>query len=223
MIPPYKAAACVVAALLLATAAPAKAVVLLDQEYVPDLTLPPSGHSAVGQFSPTSLLVAGQTFTTGLTGVLSSIEIFLTRSRTTVEDLTLDIRTPNGVFPGLPGATLASASRTASSIALGSAVSVSFDLSAANLAVSAGDFLSFVLSSPTDHVTEGSYNVRQSGAEGGYAGGTGYTAQLGNGTNFSPSLNLLFRSFVDVEVSEPGAIIPLIAGLAVIGLARRRR
>ena len=65
------------------------------------------------------------------------------------------------------------------------------------------------------------YRIANSGAEGGYDGGDGFHSRSPDGGFFEATNDLFFRTFV--EVPEPGAVIPLIAGLAMIGFARRRR
>ncbi len=89
-------------ALILATVGPAKAIAVLDQEYVPDNSLPPAGNAAIGQDFRSNQFTMGQTFTVGVTGTLAAIEVFVAKPSGILEDLTLDIRTPAGTLPGLP-------------------------------------------------------------------------------------------------------------------------
>lgn len=208
-------------AFMLTVVGPANATPVLDQEYSPDPSLPPSGHAAVGHNFRGGIFNIAQTFTVGVTGVLSSIEVVVRKHPDIFENLTLDIRTPNGSLPGLAGATLATAVLSPGDIPDSVTSFVSFDLSGAGFDVTAGDFLSFVLSSPTLHSSPASYFISDSAAEGGYDGGEGFWASFQDGNNFEVRSDLFFRTFVDVP--EPGAVIPLIAGLAVIGLARQRR
>lgn len=217
-----KLVAGIAVAFMLTAVGSANATPVLDQEYTPDPNLPPVGHAAVGQNALGHVLNMGQTFTVGITGILSAIEVRVAKNTAIIEDLTLDLRTTNGALPGPAGAILATASLSAGDIPDTLFSFISFDLSDAEINVAAGDFLSFVLSSTAQQGRMDAYRISNSGAEGGYDGGIGYSAR-GNGTLFTPTNDLMFRSFVDVQVSEPGAIIPLIAGLAVIGLVRQRR
>jgi hypothetical protein len=198
----------------------ANAAPVLDQEYSPDPNTPPVGHAAVGQNSVSRILNRGQTFTIGITGILSAIEVRVAKNPNIIEDLTLDLRTTNGSLPGLAGATLATAVLSAGDIPDSVTSFISFDLSAAGIDVTAGDFLSFVLSSPTLHSNPASYFISNSGAEGGYDGGEGFWASYQDGNNFEVLNDLFFRTFV--EVSEPGSLAVLGLGLFVLASARRR-
>lgn len=219
MFPTNKLFAGIAIALMLTATAPASAVVVLDQEYSPDPSLPPSGGAIVGQDIRDTVFKMGQTFTVGLTGVLSAIEVRAFKDAAIFENLTLDLRTPNGSLPGLAGATLASAVLSAGDIPDSIASFISFDLSGADIAVTAGDFLSFVLSSPSDHRNPASYIITNSGAEGGYDSGDGFLGRGPGGNTFSATNDLFFRTFVDVPEPTPLAVM----ALGVLALATRRR
>ena len=163
----------------------------------------------------------GQTFTVGLTGVLSSIEVRVLKDTDIFESLTLDLRTPNGTLPGLAAATLATAVLSPGDIPNAVTSFVSFDLSGAGIAVTAGDFLSFVLSSPSQHRSPASYTITNSGAEGGYDGGDGFLGRGPGGNTFTVTNDLFFRTFVDVPEPAPLAVLAL--GIVVLVSARRTR
>ena len=204
---------------MLSAAGPAKALVVLDQEYVPDPSLAPAGNAAIGQDFARNVFTMGQTFAVGVTGTLAAIEVFVSKPTDIFEDLTLDIRTPAGTLPGLPAATLASATQSPGGLPDYTISTIRFDVSGAGIDVTAGDFLSFVLSSSTQHTAPSSYFGIFSGAEGGYDGGEGFLAQFGDGTNFATNYDMVFRSFVDVP--EPGSLAML--GLGVFGAATAHR
>jgi hypothetical protein len=207
--------------IFLTTQTPANAAVVLDQEYLPPPGAP-SGGNAVSRNSPTSINAAGQTFTVGVTGTLSSIVVEIVKSSAAIiADLVLDLRTPDGALPGLPGATLASVAVAGTDITTGTSL-VSFDLSGAGISVTSGDFLSFVLTSDTLHAGPGPYFANNSGVGGGYSGGEGYRTTLGDGTNFVSTLDYRFQTFVDTAVPEAGSFFLLAASLAGLRLVRRR-
>lgn len=208
-------------AFMLTAVGPANAVPVLDQEYSPDPNVPPVGNASVGHNFRGGIFNMGQTFTVGVTGVLSAIEVRVRKDPAIFENLTLDLRTPDGSLPGLAGATLATAVLSPGDIPDSVTSYISFDLSGAGIDVTAGDFLSFVLSSPTLHSSPASYFISNSGAEGGYDGGEGFWASYQDGNNFEVLNDLFFRTFV--EVPEPGSLAVLGLGLFVVASARRRR
>jgi hypothetical protein len=205
----------------LTAVAPANATPVLDQEYSPDPSLPPSGNAAVGQNFLGAIFNIGQTFTVGETGVLSAIEVRVRKAPAIFESLTLDLRTPDGSLPGLAGATLATAVLSARDIPDSVTSFISFDLSGAGIDVTAGDFLSFVLSSPTLHSSPASYFISDSGAEGGYDDGEGFWASFQDGNNFEVRSDLFYRTFVDVPEPAPLAVLAL--GIVAMASARRAR
>lgn len=220
MISPNKFCAAIAIAFMLAVAGPANATPVLDQEYSPDPAVPPVGSAIVGHDIRNTIFNMGQTFTVGVTGILAAIEIRVRKDAAIFEDLTLDLRTPNGSLPGLAAATLATAVLSAGDIPDTVFSFVSFDISGAGIDVTAGDFLSFVLSSPTQHRSPASYVIANSGAEGGYSGGDGFLAHYQDGNNFTINSDLFFRTFV--EVPAPGALAILGLGVFCIAATRRR-
>lgn len=206
-------------AFMLTTTGPASAVIVLDQEYSPDPSLSPSGGAIVGQDIRDTVFKMGQTFTVGVTGVLSAIEVRAFKDAAIFENLTLDLRTPDGSLPGPASAILATAVLSAGDIPNSITSFISFDLRGADIAVAAGDFLSFVLSSPSDHRDPASYLITNSGAEGGYSGGDGFLGRGPGGDTFAVTNDLFFRTFVDIPAPAPLAIM----ALGVLALASARR
>lgn len=134
-----------VVAAWLAAAGAADGATFVDQQFEPDLTSGNDASQAFGQGND-----VGQTFTVGRTGTLRTVSVLLSLGGGVTDPLTLDIRTTdvngapaeaNTTPPALASVTLAAAAIP------GTAQWVSFDLSAADLAVTAGDVLAIVLRS----------------------------------------------------------------------------
>jgi len=195
-------------------AATAQATPVIDQQFNP-------GNS------PNSLAVANdrtqiQTFTVGISGTLSSIEVLVEKEPQTVEDLVLSLWSTNAM--GLPQTELAAQSwaptdpvfAPPSNLAL-----VPFDLSAAAVPVTIGELLAIELNSNASNNPP--FDERYAWNIGGqYNRGTAYT-QIG--TAISPQTDdFHFITFVN-PVPEPGTMALLgsgIAGLLAYNLRRRR-
>ena len=191
-------------ALTLLQAAPALAETL-DQSN--DATMPFAGRSVAVDFTQ------AQTFTTGIAGTLSRVELVLNRGDDASEDVTLAILATDA--SGNPsGATTPLATASLGPAGVGTVEGVvSFDLSAANLEVSVGDVLAIQLSSPAanDPPFRERYNWYL-GTD--YADGKGFTNGGTNGRDFS------FSTFV--AVPEP-ATASLLGAASLLALLRRRR
>ena len=200
-------------------AAPASAAVILDQNFV--TTDDPNNNTALGIVT-TSL---AQTFTVGISGKLDSIVIQVLQDPATTGDLIGDIRALTGSAP----ASLASSALASVTVANGGIgtigstpyawTSILVDVSAANIMVTSGDMLSFVLSSPIGEVF-----FAQTDYTNAYAGGSRWS-QDGDGTPFSElaSADLAFKTYVDTELPEPATLVIFGVGLAGLGYVRRRR
>ncbi len=191
----------------------------LDQENVG----PQWGSGVIGELPSFGFKVSrGQTFDVGQTGQLTSVEVDLFKSGAPTAPLTLDIRPVNGIAPELTaGASLGSISLLPSQVSNGW---VSFDLSAANISVNAGDKLAFVLESTQDfsgNQNQYGFTISGSGTNTDYYPG-GHLWDQNNGgawehTIGNPSYDMRFRTFVTPEPAS--ACLMLLGGL----LAIRRR
>lgn len=199
------------------TAAP-----ILDQEYNPAVV-----NSGLGIGSRDR----AQTFTVGLSGQLTGVELLMERFSNSIGDLTVEIRSTAGGVPGnSSGAVLATTTVSQSLMSLGTgsgsnATFVAADLTAAGLFVNAGDVLAIALSgNPSGEF--GWFG----GSDNGYAGGSTYWRFPGDPNNwsaFSLDREQGFRTFVDAseisEVPAPGAIGILGLGLMAVFATSRRR
>jgi hypothetical protein len=113
---------------------------ILDQSFVP---VPANPTPFLGIDLDTS---GAQTFTVGITGILTEVDVFIQRNGPILSDLHLDVRpTINGVPTGNDLAALGSV--TLPMAALGTtAAFVDFDFSSLGIHISQGDVLAIVLS-----------------------------------------------------------------------------
>jgi hypothetical protein len=159
-----------------------QATPILDQQHLPDF----NGQSLTVTNDRTQI----QTFTVGVTGVLTRIDVRVERSPGTVEDLDLSLWSAD--VAGLPKDLLATVSVPPSVIPdPGSAHLITVDLSAEAVAVLAGEVFAILLNS--NEVNE-TYGWALSGQ---YDGGTAYT-RLGPSL-FVQSEDFHFSTYVDVE------------------------
>lgn len=207
------------AGLTLATAG--QAAPLLDQEY---------DAFAAGADSAVLLntnFAHAQSFTVGIAGQLTSMEIQIRRTNLDppISDLTFDILPIQGGIPGgtpLASGSIASASVPELDFTDDSFVSV--DLTSFNLFVGVGEVLAIAL----EYLDSGSYNWLSTPVGNFYGAGAQFVSlppgpfdiELVNG-------DLGFRTFVDPDatppVPEPGTLASLAFGLLAFGFARRQK
>ena len=193
---------------LLLFAGIAQATPILDQQNAPSGNFP-------------RLTVANdrsqiQTFTVGLTGELTRIDVQVAKGSNTVENLVLSLWSTDSA--GLPKDMLASGSVPPSAIGSGGLQPpfVTFDLNAAALPVSSGELLAIVLDSSAPN-NPPFFSERYEWEIGGqYDRGTAYT-RLGSAF-FAASDDFHFKTFVSVP--EPSAWVILAVGLCGFYLRR---
>jgi hypothetical protein len=171
----------------------AHATPTVDQEHAP----PEDGFAA---FAVAHNITLVQTFTVGVTGVLTRLEVQVRRGEETVEDLVLLLWSTDE--EGLPENLLATVSQPPAATTPNiPAPFVSFDLGAAAVAVSAGDVLAIELTS--NAANDPPFQERYEWQYGGqYAGGTAYIRE-GPALSELPGEDFHFRTYVDVD---PGTI-----------------
>lgn len=213
---------CALAAACLFSASTVYAVPVVDQQHA--TTDDPANSTGVGIVT----FGLAQTFTVGITGTLTGVEFHGLKFDNTTGDLTVDIRTTTSGAPqvstgsALGTATVANALIAAYSPANATAFSTLFvDFSAANIQVTAGDVLSFVLTSPIGQ----EFSIQTDYLDA-YAGGSRWS-QTSDGNAFDElaSADLTFRTFVDSanRVPEPGGLALFALSLVALHALRRRR
>ena len=208
-----------VAALAIGLASPVAAAPIIDQDNLQNVNV----IANLGFHSNGFFIERSQTFTVGVTGILSRIELRVYNDRgNAVDPLIVDIRKMDGGVPSTPNTgpnILESFSFDAASVSTSQTNVIGIDL--AGISVTAGDMLAIGVR--TTGPTEFQYNWWASNFDG-YADGSGYNRVLeAYHWAFNPAAqDYSFRTFV--TVSEPAAAIFLLLGtIGVVGFSRSRR
>ncbi len=176
-----------------AKAVPADAAEVLDQQN--DV-----GMSATADSASPFAVETGQTFTVGVAGTLSRIELQINRTFGTGGDAILTVYNTVG---GIPNASLGSASLNWTLVPPGTFAYQSFNLSSAAIPVNVGDVLAFAVkgSGDTNFVLRSTFTLNT------YAGGESKWRVIGSPTwtTYSPSHDNGFKTYVlAAAVGLPG-------------------
>jgi hypothetical protein len=135
----------------------------------------------------------GQSFTVGITGKLSRIEVLLAKALSPPGDVTL---TAYSTSNGVPATALGSASVPASAVSATTPTYVSFDVSSFQIPVQTDDVMAFALSNPGSGLFLMPYESMPSH----YGGGNGmYRFTSGSAWEPQPTFDYGFRTYVLVE------------------------
>lgn len=192
----------------------------------------PTPTAAAGPGS-SNLVDWAQTFTVGVTGTLTSVEVRVFRTSGVTDPLLFDIRTTTGGAPTEADAganILSSFSIAAAVVSLGSVLGDGVFVSiAVSVPVTAGDVLAIVLRSDAPGGSFAPYFWDGTSA-GSYGGGAAYlrfgAGMFGVSTFLS---DLSFKTFVDSmrtgdqTVPEPSLLLLLATGAGLVACRRARR
>jgi hypothetical protein len=214
-----------VIAAVLAAPAQSFATPIVDQSYIP-LSGPGEGGTGIGLVISDGQGVA-QTFTVGITGLLTALELKLGCCRFGLpeDDLLVEIRPT--LADGSPGdTTLASITLEPTQLPSLHFAFVHLALGDEKFFVNEGELLSIVLTTSATVVEGGGINPYAWGGDGQglYENGMVYTKV--NGQFLETGWDLGFVTYVDAEVPEPGLVALMGIGLLAAGRqhhARRRR
>jgi hypothetical protein len=194
-------------------AQPLLAAPILDQEN----PLPGSSNPRVGVVFGSTYDVA-QVFEVGVTGTLTSVQVYMDKGGDPTENVTLDVRTTTAGVPDT-GGILGSATVLPAAFSVAGAY-VEFDLTGSNIAVNAGDKLAFVVSSAQDFIN----NINQYGAwsdfGGNYLQGDSFHGDVDAGTAGLSGWDIIFRTYVE-PIPEPATFT--LGSLGLLGIIGRRR
>lgn len=203
------------AGLFLAMAASTSADILLDQQYNFSSSFADSTNGNVSE--------VGQTFTVGIAGTLSSIDVLMFRLSGIFDPTGPAVLKVYNTTGGNPtGAPLTSVSKAKGDISLNVASFATFDVSAAGILVNVGDKLSFGISAPGSEV--GPYFLPTTDSPG-YAGGNGVNRIINpvGAWQLSQNFDHGFKTVVITAVPEPCSLVLLFAGGMSVACRRRRR
>ncbi len=173
-----------------------------------------------------------QTFTVGMKGILTEIQVQVQRNTAITNDLFLDVR---GTSTGIPleddASVLATTSYSANSLSIGTPTWLSFDVRSQNIDVDNGDLLAIVLRAPTavdsaNYFWMGATNDPYTGGQrwgrsGTWAGGVLGDTWNGNFAQFATS-DMNFRAFIN-PIPLPPALYVFGSGLLwLIQISRRK-
>jgi hypothetical protein len=203
---------------------------VLDQSMVPPD--PPTDFSGFGSVAFNQQ--RAQTFTVGITGVLTQVSVDLERFGTGAGNLVMEIRQTTlqgGVYFPVSNGFLLQTSVPATSVPAAPIVNAftTFDLSVVGLQVNAGDHLAIVL-----YAQGGSgYEFNWEGAiNNPYPAGEAFERVIGNHewvneSSFAQNYDLGFQTFVDsgpAAAPEPSSLLlASVSALGMLGFGWRRR
>lgn len=194
----------------------------VDQEFAPAT---PNFSAVVGAGN---LADWAQTFTVGISGTLTGLDLRIGRQPTTQQPLLYDLRTTSGNAPTESDAgasVLVSGQLQASEVPTDFELSappnafVHIDLSGAALQVSAGDVLAIVLRSDNPGTAYRWFGVGGPPSIPRYSGGDSYHRHLAGWNKLAENGDNAFRTYVSA-VPEPSCSVLVLMGSAMIGVSR---
>jgi len=194
----------------------------VDQEFAPAT---PNFSAVVGSGNQVDW---AQTFTVGLSGRLTGLDLRIGRQPTTQQPLLYDLRNTSANAPTesdaganvlVSGQLQASEVPTDFELSAPPNVFVHIDLSAAALQVNAGDVLAIVLRSDNPGTAYRWFGVNGPPSIPRYSGGDSYHRNLAGWNKLSESGDNAFRTYVSA-VPEPSCGALMLMSCAMIGVSR---